>query len=232
MTLKEIEKISRDIRRSIGKGMGYRQSDYINWKFQGGYFFCLNTFDLHNSELEVKPIFMDDLYWQIIYPDGRCKLPDSLRGTGMLSHLGMRIWNMDFPKNIDKKHFSADIYEELMVEVFSHAEEEIEKFLTRYSDPDRFDEFLKDENRHSELGEVLLLIRHKKYEAAYILSKTILDRGPKCSTTYTMDSDDGDCIDKNEYEFIKEYCLKRMYATSGDGNEDDVQSSLYFIDRY
>lgn len=231
MKSKEIEKISRDLRRTLGKKLGYRQNDYINWKFKGGYFFCLNTFDMHYSELEVKPIFMDDLYWKIIYPDEEHKLPDSLRGNGMLSHLGMNIWKINFPKDFDKKNFSADRYERLLSEVFSKAEEEVERFLKQYPDPDRFDEFLKDMDKHSELGEVLLLIRHEEYEDAYNLAKAIMDRGPKCSTTYTIDSEDGDYVYKSEYEFIKEYCLLKLHASIAN-KDGDSESSLFTKDFY
>ena len=76
MKASEIEKIAKTIRRTIGKKYGFRQRDYINWKIKDGYFFELDTTYVVNTELRVKPLFMDDLYWKIIYPHKEMKLSD------------------------------------------------------------------------------------------------------------------------------------------------------------
>lgn len=42
MTDKEYKKIIADARRSVSRKYGFRQSFYINFKIDGGYFFCLS----------------------------------------------------------------------------------------------------------------------------------------------------------------------------------------------
>lgn len=83
---------------TIGKKYGFKQCDYINWKIKDGYFFELDTTYVVNTELRVKPLFMDDLYWKIIYPHKEMKLSDSLRGTSI-------IWRMPDGKDKDKFEF-------------------------------------------------------------------------------------------------------------------------------
>ncbi|MDE6368866.1 MAG: hypothetical protein K2K94_06475, partial [Muribaculaceae bacterium] len=123
MKFKDIEKIATSIRRELGKKFGYKQSDYINWKIKDGYFFCLDTLHIIYTELRVKPIVIDDLYWKIIYPDQKKKLPESLRGNGSLSHLCEKIWEEWFPEKL-KKDFSAEEYEQIFTNVYQTAEKE------------------------------------------------------------------------------------------------------------
>lgn len=62
MTDKEYRKIIADARRSVSRKYGFRQSFYINFKVDGGYFFCL-SFLTDEARLTVKPLYADDLWW-------------------------------------------------------------------------------------------------------------------------------------------------------------------------
>ena len=64
MTDKEYRKIIADVRRSESRKYGFRQSSYINFKVDGGYFFCLFFFT-GEARLTVKPLYSDDLWWDI-----------------------------------------------------------------------------------------------------------------------------------------------------------------------
>lgn len=64
MNDKEYLKIVADARRSVSRKYGFRQSSYINFKIEEGYFFCL--YFLNNEvRLTVKPMYADELWWDI-----------------------------------------------------------------------------------------------------------------------------------------------------------------------
>ena len=64
MTRKELKKKIADERRRQGRKYGFRQSAYINFKVESGYFFCIYNFS-GNFKLTVKPMYADDLWWEI-----------------------------------------------------------------------------------------------------------------------------------------------------------------------
>lgn len=50
-----------DARRVAGHVYGFRQSSYINFKVEDGYFFCLKFMN-YGVRLTVKPVYADDLW--------------------------------------------------------------------------------------------------------------------------------------------------------------------------
>ncbi len=64
MNSKEYNKMVADARRSVSRKYGFRQSSYINFKVEGGYYFCL-YFHTDEAKLTVKPMYADDLWWNI-----------------------------------------------------------------------------------------------------------------------------------------------------------------------
>ena len=205
MKASEIEKKAKTIRRTIGKKYGFRQRDYINWKIKDGYFFELDTTYVVNTELLVKPLFMDDLYWKIIYPHKETKHPDSLRGTGILCHLSEKIWEERFPEDLEKG-FSVERFEPIMEDVYRKAEMEIEAFLHQYPSPDLFGKFLSDNKVECDLSNVLILINEGKFEEAAQFAKGRIGNRRGCINSWRMP----DGTEKEEFEFILEYCLKKI----------------------
>lgn len=59
MTDKEYNKMIADVRRSVSRKYGFRQSSYVNFKVESGYFFCL-YFLTGDVRLTVKPMYADD----------------------------------------------------------------------------------------------------------------------------------------------------------------------------
>lgn len=81
-----------DVRRSESRKYGFRQSSYINFKVDGGYFFCL-SFLTDEARLTVKPMYADDLWWDIWDASENKKEPMSLRGnTPCILRTGFRQW--------------------------------------------------------------------------------------------------------------------------------------------
>lgn len=81
MTDKQYQKIVADARRDAGRKYGFRQNTYINFKVEQGYFFCV-YFQTDEARLTVKPMYADDLWWDIWDASENKGRPVSLRGTG------------------------------------------------------------------------------------------------------------------------------------------------------
>ena len=91
-----------DARRGVSRKYGFRQSSYINFKVEGGYFFCL-YFHTNEAKLTVKPMYADDLWWNIWGASENKMEPLSLRGTGAYSLSGQVLASYEIPKttNLD-----------------------------------------------------------------------------------------------------------------------------------
>lgn len=84
MNSKEYNKKIADARRNESRKFGFRQSSYINFKVEAGYFFCL-YFLTEEARLTVKPMYADELWWDIWNATENKNEPLSLRGTGAYS---------------------------------------------------------------------------------------------------------------------------------------------------
>lgn len=97
------EKTEKVFRKQVAKKYGWKQSDYINWKIVSDYYFCLYHLTLESAYIEVKPLFVDDLWWEIFEMPGTKLAPQSLRGLGAfvihgveLKKLGKTVGNAFF----------------------------------------------------------------------------------------------------------------------------------------
>lgn len=141
MTSKELQKMLDTTRRDVGREHGFRQSSYINFKVENGYFFCL-YFSLEAARLEAKPMYADELWWEIWEANENKRESLSLRGKGAYALSGQVLTKIavlgdrrDFD-NIDIRQF----YER----VFNEANTEIKRFLLLNPDADSF---VPDESR-------------------------------------------------------------------------------------
>ena len=212
---REIETIANDIRRAVSKTYKYKQSGYINWKIEGGYFFCLNAALLYDRKthficpvLEVKPVYMDDMYWKIIYPHREMKLPDSRRGNGQLSYLAENIWEEWTPKTLHTE-FSPEELERTMTDIFVKSEREIEAFLQKYPHPDLFGKFLAENDFGCALSKILVLINKEEFIEAAQLAKESIAKKKGITNIYVMGEGENR-REKSEFEFIWEYCQLKI----------------------
>ena len=212
---REIETIANDIRRAVSKTYKYKQSDYINWKIKDGYFFCLNAALLYDRKthficpvLEVKPVYMDDMYWKIIYPHREMKLPDSRRGNGQLSYLAENIWKEWTPKTLHTE-FSPEELERTMTDIFVKSEREIEAFLQKYPHPDLFGKFLAENDFGCALSKILVLINKEEFIEAAQLAKECIAKKKGITNIYVMGEGENR-REKSEFEFIWEYCQLKI----------------------
>lgn len=132
MTGKEYQKMAADARRRAGREFGFRQSSYISFKVESGYFFCL-FFLADEARLTVKPMYADDLWWDIWDAAENRKEPLSLRGTGAFALSGQVLASYAVAKAN-----GAEALAEMFGRIFREATAEIRKFLTTNSDADAF----------------------------------------------------------------------------------------------
>ena len=135
MTRKELKKKIADERRRQGRKYGFRQSAYINFKVESGYFFCIYNFS-GNFKLTVKPMYADDLWWEIWGAEDNKNEPMSLRGTGAFSLSGqvLETYNVIEPNSDFEPEQLAQEFDRL----FENVNSRIAEFLSQNPDADKF----------------------------------------------------------------------------------------------
>ena len=131
MTDREYQKMRADARHGVSRKYGFRQSSYINFKVEDGYFFCL--YFLTDVRLTVKPMYADDLWWDIWESTENKNEPLSLRGTGAYSLSGQILATYEIKDTTDKSELESQFEQ-----VFYNASAEIKKFIADNPDANHF----------------------------------------------------------------------------------------------
>lgn len=197
MTDKEYRKIVADVRRSVSRKYGFRQSSYINFKVDGGYFFCL-SFLTDEARLTVKPMYADDLWWDIWDASENKKEPMSLRGTGTYSLSGQVLATYDIKGTTDKIKL-----ENQFEQVFNDVTAEITMFIADNPDADLFypDESKMDHDP-DRLLYLMALIHNDKEEIALEIIKDARKNKHRCEFQSGMFSD--------SYTYIRRWCNRNQ----------------------
>lgn len=167
MNDKEYNKITADVRRNTSRKYGFRQSSYINFKAEGGYYFCM-YFLTDEVRLTVKPMYTDELWWKIWDASENNKKPLSLRGTGAYSLSGQVLASFEILQTIDRSKL-ADCFER----VFQDATAVISKFLTDNPNADIFypDESKMDHDPDRLLYLIALVHNNRENEVLEIIEE-------------------------------------------------------------
>jgi hypothetical protein len=212
---KGLEKLDDNTRRQVGREFGFRQNSYIDWKVEQGYFFCLEHLISYHSAhtttvLTVKPLYADDLWWEIFDCQKCLKAPMSLRGDGAFAVPKQTIGDYGaiarkiFAENIDEN--SAEELDAIWHEIFKAVASDIERFLQENPDPDRF---VPDESRvslgHGGLLSLMALIRQGREEEAVAIIRERQGQGKSCGLV--AGNTDG-------YEFILDWCRAKRGKSS------------------
>ena len=176
MKSKALKKTAADIRRSVSQEHGFRQSAYINFKVDGGYFFCLYFFANgsafpNEAKMTVKPMYADTLWWEIWDSLECIDAPISLRGTGAYALSGMVL--AKYENLIDPKESSESEIKDLYEHIFSQADTEILQFITENPDDDTFypDETKMDYDPDRLLYLIALIYNVRDEEALSIIKE-------------------------------------------------------------
>lgn len=197
MTDKEYQKMIADARRSVSRKYGFRQSSYINFKVEGGYFFCL-FFLTGEARLTVKPLYADDLWWDIWGATENKKEPLSLRGTGVYSLSGQVLASYEITKNTDDGALTNTFNK-----IFQDANTEITGFLSENPDAGIFypDESKMDHDP-DRLLYLITLIHNGKEEEALAIIKEARKYKHRCEFQSGMFSD--------SYTYIRRWCNREQ----------------------
>lgn len=197
MTDKEYRKIIADARRSVSRKYGFRQSSYINFKVESDYFFCL-YFLADEARLTVKPLYADDLWWDIWGATENKKEPLSLRGTGAYSLSGQVLASYEITKTTDDGALTNTFNK-----IFQDANTEITGFLSENPDADIFypDESKMDHDP-DRLLYLITLIHNGKEEEALAIIKEARKYKHRCEFQSGMFSD--------SYTYIRRWCNRKQ----------------------
>lgn len=197
MTDKEYQKMVADVRRSVCRKYGFRQSSYINFKVECDYFFCL-IFLTGKAQLEVKPMYADDLWWEIWEANENKEGPLSLRGTGVFSVSGQVLSSYEIAIFADKSEHT-DIIED----IFQNAMDVISEFLTTNPNANTFfpDES-KMEYDPDRLLYLMALINNGKEAEVLAIIKEARKNKHRCMFHSGLFND--------SYTYIRRWCKRRQ----------------------
>lgn len=202
MTYKEYNKKVADARRSVSRKYGFRQSSYINFKVEEGYFFCLYFF-VDEARLTVKPMYADTLWWKIWDAPECINAPISLRGTGAYALSGMVL--AIYENLIDPKESIEPEIKDLYEHIFIQADAEISRFISNNPDADTFypDETKMDYDP-DRLLYLMALIHNKQEDKALLIIKEARSNKHHCVFCSGWNSD--------SYTYIKRWCNRGRTA--------------------
>ena len=202
MTQRELDKISNAARRSAAKALGWKQRDYINWRVEQGYFFCL--LDLNPARLEVKPLYADDLWWDIFEMPENKSEPMSLRGNGAFSLEGITINNYD--EMVVDEATDAEYLEAYWKATIEKAHHDMQQFIHDNPDAEAYiPEIEVDETRDCTIALVRLmaLIHNGREDEAVEFIKRVKKKGGRCMYH------SGFLVDSDGFGYILDWCRKR-----------------------
>ena len=217
----ELNKKDTSIRKNVAKKFGWKQSSYINWKVEGGYYFYLVHFNCYGeATLYVKPLYIDDLWWDVFEMSSNKKEPMSLRGKGAFALDGVRI--METPDLFDiraeeseyelekiQKYSDEDI-EKIWDDVFQQIEDEVKRFLKENPDPDSY--FPGEEHCH---GYYALITYLHAGDRQKVLDKIAEFRATPGRIRSPMKRSFDDGKTRDGLDFIEAWCLREL-AEQGD----------------
>ena len=197
MTNKEYQKMIADARRDVSRKYGFRQRSYVNFKVEDGYFFCL--YFLNDVRVTVKPMYADDLWWEIWDAAENKSEPLSLRGTGAYSLSGQVLATYEIQETFDRNELSGQFEQ-----IFQNATTEVSRFI---ADNPNADIFYPDESKMDHDPDRLLylmaLIHNGNKEEVIAIIKESRRNKHRCIFNSGMFSD--------SYTYIKSWCNNKNH---------------------
>ena len=133
-----LEKVSNKCRKQVAKNFGWKQSGYLNWRIDSGYYFSLCHLVLEQVELSVKPYFIDDLWWDIFEMPENKQAPKSLRGNGAFAVSDVKLKEYAVFDTAKIPVYTEDDVIARWESTFSTVEADIAHFLSENPNPDSF----------------------------------------------------------------------------------------------
>ncbi len=214
--LSELDKKDTLIRKSVAQKFGWNQSSYINWKVEAGYYFYLKHLNCYSeATLYVKPLYIDDLWWDVFEMPSNKKEPMSLRGNGSFALDGVQILKMpdlfDIRTNgrgsefeLEKiQKYSDEQIEKIWDDAFQQFEDEVKRFIKENPAPDSY--FPGEEHCH---GYYTLITYLHAGEKQKVLDKIAEFRAKSGLIRTPMARVDKDGNTRDGLDFIEAWCNK------------------------
>ena len=202
---------SKDMEKQLGiaiknhaKQFGYRKIEFYAFKKYKEYFITIGFNDV-NPEVwgtaEIKPYFIDDVFWDVFDMSSNKDQPMSLRARGAFTISGL------IPIEIKiKVNDSLDEIGEIVQEIFKESDEKCIKLIDELGDD--VDNFIniaeKSEGGYGfdiKLIKMLYHIKNNSFEKALVLAKEEISKG---NSGYFGSST------KDIYEYVIDYCNERL----------------------
>ena len=217
----ELNKKDTLIRKNVSKKFGWKQSSYINWKVKAGYYFYLEHLNCYSeATLYVKPLYIDDLWWDVFEMSSNKKEPMSLRGNGTFSLDGVKILKTpdlfdiraeESEYELEKiQKYSDEAIEKIWDDVFQQFDDEVRRFLKENPDPDSY--FPGEEHCHGYYALITYLYAGDKQK---VLDKIAEFRATPGRIRSPMKRSFDDGKTRDGLDFIEAWCLREL-AEQGD----------------
>lgn len=194
----ELRKLSDSARRKVSRNLGFRQSGYINWIVKDGYLFCLQHLGFASVYLEAKPMYADDLWWDIFNLSENKKCPTSLRGIGAFSIHAAQLKEYAFLNECAEENNEEELSKKWQ-NIFCLAVQYIENFLRNHPNADTF---IPNKNCNYDADKLLyfitLLHNGRKNEVVQAI-KELKAKGHSCQFCDWASGMDS-------YDFILKWC--------------------------
>ncbi len=203
----EKRKFIDNISKQIEKEYGIKRSGYARWITIDGYLFNINSLlnpveNFLHIELEVKPLYVDDLLWEILGYGNTIK-PFSLRITGCDAVTNVTIcklkWNI-----VGDEGYSESNLTSLYRQIYTTLENHINKFLKNHPCAD--DYYYYNNNWTNQILPILMLCHQHKYRQALSIIKEEMSKGRAGGVVFDMP----DNTEKTTYQFMQDYCLSQI----------------------
>lgn len=203
---KELDKNIKRVLKNIVKGYGYKTRGNVLYKKYKDYFISIlisstgQNNNLINIRGNIKPYFMDDIFWDIFKMEDNIKAPMGLRADGAFTVRSLQIFNenrevadyQEVENYVKELLLECDKY---IIKIIEELGEDLWKFIA-YSHEQANPGLFK-----YALAKMLLDIREKNYQEAYNTAVEELN-----NHRYGGLQNEG----KDIYEHIKYYCENKI----------------------
>ena len=209
---KDLEKTEKEILKRIARQYGWRQSDYIEWRIESGYFICLDVglygYVLREIELTIKPLYIDDLWWDVFNLSENKKRPKSLRGLGAFAVSAPQIAKYEVLNPDKALEYSPEAIESILQDLFLRIDKDISVFLTKNPDPELF--CPEDGGEYGRISPIYTLTMDLHAGRYSRVIDRIRDYNNKGISSGICSVDSSTMTERDAFDFFLEWCHRHQ----------------------
>jgi len=209
---KDLEKTEKEILKRIARQYGWRQSDYIEWRIESGYFICLYVglyaYVLKEIRLTIKPLYIDDLWWDVFNLSENKKRPKSLRGLGAFAVSAPQIAKYEVLNPDKALEYSPEAIESILQDLFLRIDKDISVFLTKNPDPELF--CPEDGGEYGRISPIYTLTMDLHAGRYSRVIDRIRDYNNKGISSGICSVDSSTMTERDAFDFFLEWCHRHQ----------------------